>query len=230
MLNIKHKYIINIGILILIGWANLIQAATHLITFEEPGISAMENSYIPVPSGARLDNLFLSTLGVSFSSGVGYAAVVDHGAPSFLTPSSPNVLGGTTASGILDYSAPIIISFFDPSQIAQKATTNFVKVLGDFAGLGSGTITMTAYDSFGTILGSITDTDNKPFGQGPVLALHLNGIHSIVLSGSSNTVGFDNLEFNTPLLPVPEPETYTMLLAGLGLLGFLARCREFICI
>lgn len=26
--------------------------------------------------------------------------------------------------------------------------------------------------------------------------------------------------------PVPEPETYAMLLAGLGLLGFLARCRQ----
>ena len=27
--------------------------------------------------------------------------------------------------------------------------------------------------------------------------------------------------------PVPEPETYAMLLAGFGLLGFVARRRKF---
>ena len=26
--------------------------------------------------------------------------------------------------------------------------------------------------------------------------------------------------------PIPEPETYAMLLAGLGLLGFITRCRK----
>lgn len=33
------------------------------------------------------------------------------------------------------------------------------------------------------------------------------------------------LSFGTPL-PISEPETYTMLLAGLGLLGFMARRRK----
>ena len=33
----------------------------------------------------------------------------------------------------------------------------------------------------------------------------------------------DNLTFTTP---IPEPETYAMLLAGLGLLGFAARRRK----
>ena len=27
-------------------------------------------------------------------------------------------------------------------------------------------------------------------------------------------------------IPIPEPETYAMLLAGLGLLGFIARRRK----
>ena len=31
---------------------------------------------------------------------------------------------------------------------------------------------------------------------------------------------------DTLLSPVPEPETYTMLLAGLGLLGFMAPRRK----
>lgn len=30
----------------------------------------------------------------------------------------------------------------------------------------------------------------------------------------------------TPVAPVPEPETYAMLLSGLGLLGFAARRKR----
>jgi hypothetical protein len=30
----------------------------------------------------------------------------------------------------------------------------------------------------------------------------------------------------SPTAPVPEPETYGMMLAGLGVLGFLARRRK----
>jgi hypothetical protein len=32
--------------------------------------------------------------------------------------------------------------------------------------------------------------------------------------------------FTTQLLPVPEPETYAMMLAGLGLIGFMARRKK----
>lgn len=34
-------------------------------------------------------------------------------------------------------------------------------------------------------------------------------------------------DFTAPAAPIPEPETYAMLLAGLGLLGFAARRRKF---
>ncbi|MES2164617.1 MAG: FxDxF family PEP-CTERM protein [Pseudomonadota bacterium] len=43
-------------------------------------------------------------------------------------------------------------------------------------------------------------------------------LHVNALTGG-NSVKF------TPMTPVPEPETYAMLLAGLGLLGFVARRR-----
>lgn len=43
-------------------------------------------------------------------------------------------------------------------------------------------------------------------------------------AGSYNDGYADNLSF--VLTPVPEPETYAMLLAGLGLVGFMARRRK----
>lgn len=45
------------------------------------------------------------------------------------------------------------------------------------------------------------------------------------LSGQRTFVFFDGLSVS-PVSPVPEPETYAMLLAGLGLLGFEARRRK----
>lgn len=81
-------------------------------------------------------------------------------------------------------------------------------------GFGFGAVTRAAYDLSGVFLGSVTSIDDKPLGDGSVLALSLSGIHSVVLSGTSGTVGFDNFEFNIPL--VPEPNAWVLLIAGLG--------------
>jgi hypothetical protein len=211
--------------------ASAASASVNLITFEEPILTAMSNSPgAPVPVGAQLSNQFLGTLGASFSSGAGYVAVVDHGFPT-LTPTPPNIIGGTTAAGTLDYSAPITVSFFDPSNTSNAATTDHVKVLGDLFGLGSGTVTLNAFDLSGNLLGSVTDTDNKPLGQGPVLEFDMAGIHSVSFSGTSGTVGFDNFEFDpvvtaTVTASVPEPAGWALMIAGFGLAGAALRRRR----
>ena len=56
-----------------------------------------------------------------------------------------------------------------------------------------------------------------------------NQFHTITLtagttSGFQETYELDNLRYSATA--VPEPETYAMLMAGLGLLGFLARRRS----
>lgn len=135
-----------------------------------PGASA--------PIGARLSNQYLASDGVSFSSGAGFAAVADHGYPD-LTPSKPNIIGGTNADGTLDYAASITASFFTVANPLVLATTDSVTVLGDLHGLGSGTVTLSAFDYLGNLLGVATATDDKPLGTGPVSTLNLAGIHSV---------------------------------------------------
>lgn len=66
------------------------------------------------------------------------------------------------------------------------------------------------------------------YAQGQVLAptnILFNG--PLVLTVMGNTKGGSyGGTFNLNLAPVPEPETYGMMLAGLGILGFLARRRK----
>ena len=66
------------------------------------------------------------------------------------------------------------------------------------------------------------------YAQGQVLAqtsLLFNGPLTLTVIGNSHGGSYGGT-FNLNLAPVPEPETYGMLLAGLGILGFLARRRK----
>jgi hypothetical protein len=199
-------------------------AADHLITFEEPGLTAMGNSPgAAVPAGSQLHDQFLG-IGVSFSSGAGYVAVVTHGC---CTASVPNIIGGTTSGGTLSYGTPITITFFDPADTSAPGITDFVQIRGDFIPI-PGTATMNAYDAGGGLLGSVTAPD---VATGVDLNLSFAGIHSVVLSQTSATIGLDNLAFDNvtavPMTPaVPEPESYALMLAGLGALGWATRRRR----
>jgi hypothetical protein len=197
-----------------------------LINFEElpNGLVAMPNAAIVVPAQSRLTNQYLASSGVSFTSLAGFAGLVDHGA-GFPTASDPNIIGGTDANGVLDYTRPITISFFDVGNPSLKAVTDTFKIQGDWYpfGPGFGSVFATAYDPSGNVLGSTSDTDDKPFGvSGPVLQFNIPGIHSVVISGDQGSVGFDQLEFGT-LTTVPEPGSLLLLAVGLGLLGCWSR-------
>lgn len=91
-------------------------------------------------------------------------------------------------------------------------------------------------------IGTVTDTFSHSY-SGPLLAaLYGPGSITVNVDGSvtPNFGGPANVDFysegtidayakityNYTTAPVPEPETYAMLLAGLGLLGFIARKRK----
>lgn len=214
---------LNKAILVIAAMTVAGQAQAALITFEEAVVTAMGNSPgTPVLGGAQLSNQYLASDGVSFTSGAGYAAVVNHGF-NIYTPSAPNLIGGTNPDGTLNYAALITASFFTTANTNVFATTNSVKVLGDLLGANGGTVTLSAFDIFGNLLGSITDTDDKPPGQGPVLSLSLAGIHSVTFSGTTGTVGFDNFEFG-PLTAAPVPGP----IVGAGLPGLAMALGGFV--
>lgn len=191
---------------------SILPAQAVVITFEEPGLTAMANVPLTaVPTASQLADQFLPNHGVSFRSGGGFVAVVDHGAP---TVSMPNVIGGATSGGDLDYTQPITIRFFDPVDTTRPGVTDFVRIHADGYPLGSGTVTLQVFAVDDTLLGSVTMPDVAP---PPVLTLSATtpGIHRAVVTGSSGTVAFDNLEFH-PVQAAAEYATY-----GVGCPGAL---------
>lgn len=120
---------------------------------------------------------------------------------------------------------------FNPDPIAQPASTFIASNVGGVTSVKS---------TSGTGLSGLTDIDfGTKFGQGSGNRLSQNDWVSWSVSGLSNSnltnmyvhvqgIGADgqNSAKYTPTSPVPEPETYAMLLAGLSLIGFSARRRK----
>lgn len=70
--------------------------------------------------------------------------------------------------------------------------------------------------------GSITPFDHFPVGSYNLGA----GNHTLSFVNANGNYYLDNVSVSVTAAPVPEPETYAMMLAGLGALGFMARRRR----
>ena len=77
-----------------------------------------------------------------------------------------------------------------------------------------------------------TMTVGAASGVAAGVAYNLTGLNStfasvdrISIYDTKGGLGIDNITVS-PISPVPEPGTYAMLLAGLGLVGFMARRRQ----
>lgn len=112
--------------------------------------------------------------------------------------------------------------------VAFQYTTDGL-TFNDFA-----TVQATAGDQWNTRsfdLSALTATDkNASFAFRLVTAME-NGAYVAARSTSSyattSTLGFDMVTVSGTIAAVPEPENYALFLAGLGLMGAIARRRSF---
>lgn len=112
------------------------------------------------------------------------------------------------------------------TSILDKFTFSLASAVGlesDVVFLGrppiSGTISLYADKAVDTLVGSYAfSTGSYSFG-----ALTAGDYYYTVAATGSGGGGFT---FGSYIVPVPEPETVAMMLAGLGLLGFVSRRRR----
>ena len=203
------------------GW---VAAAPILFNFDHlTGMSFWAGT--PIPSQAQLSTAYLSTYGVSFSSGSPFVAVVDLGVGH--ATSGQNGIGGSRPTGELTYDRmlPIVAEFFDPDHPAQFAVTDYVSVRGDSWG-GGQLITLNAFDKDGILMDSFTTVDSG----GATLTVSKPGIHAVQFLGTQDSggVALDDFAFNavSPVSPVPEPSTLLLLGSGLAGLGGMVWKRQ----
>lgn len=80
-------------------------------------------------------------------------------------------------------------------------------------------------------LGDLTEFHvvfSDSFGQGHVYSNNTVGITDYSADAFNACSGCVTLGPGVPVAPVPEPETYALMLAGLGLLGLVARRRKLL--
>lgn len=78
-----------------------------------------------------------------------------------------------------------------------------------------------------TVANGFQNSQNVGFGDTPggAFDVNQNGLYTFVLEGSDTNGRTFSTSMNVQVGAVPEPGTYALMLAGLGLLGFVARRR-----
>jgi hypothetical protein len=185
-------------------------AAPILINFDDrTGMANSPGALVPLAS--QLDDDYKASTGAVFSSASPFVAVVNLQAccGNNHTISNPNGIGGVDSLGRLSYGTPFTITFFEAGT-GLPGVTDFVQIRGDRIAI-AGTATMMAFGFDGRLLASDTEMDSN---LGLTLQLSVASIHRVVISETSATIAFDQLEFNAPIA-VGEPGALALLVIGL---------------
>jgi hypothetical protein len=99
------------------------------------------------------------------------------------------------------------------TKLSLKATQSLISFSGLLTGTNGFSQSLNSSTEFGGLLQGLAYTDTLASGD-----------YSLQLSGASQSKGTYNVTLMAT--PVPEPESYAMLLAGLGVMGAIARRRN----
>jgi len=168
-----------------------------------PGPIPPSATAAPIP--IQLDALQLeSTTQVNMGFGLGYYFVTLHNSSSLA--GGPPDTGSISITFNRDPSIPLNAS--PVGTFSSNLTFSYDLRLGCLTCAVVQTAPVTL-SSFGVSWG------NFP----PAGAIQISGVNTLLN-------GVDRSQDFWPATPVPEPSTYAMLLAGLGLIGFISYCRK----
>ncbi|MFN6995089.1 MAG: FxDxF family PEP-CTERM protein [Aquincola tertiaricarbonis] len=116
----------------------------------------------------------------------------------------------------MTFTDTISFSLTGVSDVEVGAVAN---IFGSF-GISGGSLT---FYKGNTVLDSFALTGATDFIAAPSLGV---GDYSFVVSGTVSGKSGGSYLLNAAVTPVPEPETYALMLAGLGAVAFIARRRK----
>lgn len=150
----------------------------------------------------------------------------------------PDSLGviSYTAGGSGNFTNPpsgVTVAFFlsgpgDVMDVAGGFTTGFSFYYADQVGF---TGSVTVYDGAGgtgNVLASLSlPSTPNPYNVWVPIGVSFSGTaKSVVFSGAANYIGFDDITLGSKNPGVPEPATWGLMLAGVGLAGGAMRARR----
>jgi len=166
----------------------------------------------------------LALAGATLAAPAAYADDISNGPQALAILDNSAYFGDSFA---MNNSGDTFMDHFTFMVIAAHDLDAIVSSISRTAATGLDITGLDLYTSTGTLVssGSMVSTGVRDVWTLSADALAV-GQYYIQVSGSlvSNTSG--SFGGSVMLNPVPEPETYGMLLAGLGLVGFLARRRK----
>jgi hypothetical protein len=134
-------------------------------------------------------------------------------AAGFGNPSLPNLAYNSAADGVAVFT--YAAGFTSLNFSAGVFSDALVRVYAGPGGLG---------ELLATVL--ITNPPANPFAFAPYAVPFAGTARSVVLSGVSQAVGWDDVTITTADGAIPEPATWAMLIAGFGLVGAAVRGRR----
>jgi hypothetical protein len=169
-------------------------------------------------------NFTKSVVALALSMGVVAGAnAMDH---DLGTVSAPSTYSAVTQVGVGSFSDKWIFDVSSPLQSAGSASILNISING----MPMYTITDLSVQLFDSGDNLIVNLDNNPgssadYKVGSGVFPVANDYYFAVSGNATGSLGGQYV-FAVSTLPVPEPETYAMLLAGLGIIGAVARRRN----